>query len=255
MKLFSWNVNSIKMRKDHAVEYLKTHAPDMAFFQELKGEEFPHTDFNSIGYTAYVVTQKAYNGVAILSRAPLNVIATTLDGDDQDMDARYIEVEQNGIHYINIYLPNGNPVDATSEKFPYKLKWMDRLIERARILRSNRIPFLIAGDFNIIPHDEDCFDPTLWRGDALFHPDSLAKFRTLLSLGLTDAFRVHNHGPQQYTFWDYQAGCWPKNHGIRIDHVLLSPPLTDRLVQSWIDQTPRGLEKPSDHTPIWVEIA
>ncbi len=122
-------------------------------------------------------------------------------------------------------------------------------------MRSNRTPFLIAGDFNIIPHDEDCFDPSVWRGDALFHPDSLAKFRTLLSLGLTDAFRVHNHGPQQYTFWDYQAGCWPKNHGIRIDHVLLSPPLTDRLVQSWIDQTPRGLEKPSDHTPIWVEIA
>ena len=243
------------MRKDHAVEYLKTHAPDMAFFQELKGEEFPHADFNAIGYEAHTVTQKAYNGVAILTRNPVNVVATSLPGDEQDFESRYIEVEQNGIHYINIYLPNGNPVSSESEKFPYKLKWFDRLIARADTLRQSRIPFLIAGDFNIIPEDKDCFDPTLWRGDALFHPESLAKFRTLLSLGLTDSFRVHHHGADEYTFWDYQAGCWPKNHGIRIDHVLLSPPLTDRLIRCWIDKTPRGCEKPSDHTPIWVELS
>ncbi len=247
------------MRKDHAVEYLKTHAPDMAFFQELKGEDFPHADFNAIGYTAHIVSQKAYNGVAVLTptstKTPVNIITTKLDGDEHDLEARYIEVEQNGIHYINIYLPNGNPVSAESEKFPYKLKWMDRLIARARALRDDRTPFLIAGDFNIIPADRDCFDPALWRGDALFHPDSLAKFRALLSLGLTDAFRVQNDHDEQYTFWDYQAGCWPKNHGIRIDHVLLSPPLTDRLTACHIDKTPRGLEKPSDHTPIWVELA
>lgn len=242
------------MRKDHAVEYLKTHAPDIAFFQELKGEEFPHKDFEDIGYKAHIMGQKAYNGVAVLARDAVTVISTKLDGDDEDLEARFIEIEQNGIHYINIYLPNGNPVTADSPKFPYKLKWMDRLIARAKTLRDSRTPFLIAGDFNIIPEDHDCFDPAVWRGDALYHPDSLAKFRTLLSLGMTDAFRVQNLGAEQYTFWDYQAGCWPKNLGIRIDHILLSPPLTDRLMSCWIDKTPRGLEKPSDHTPIWVEL-
>ena len=141
-----------------------------------------------------------------------------------------------------------------SLKFPYKLNWMDRLLQRVRTLRALRVPFLIGGDFNIIPDDRDCFDPVLWRGDALFHPQSLAKFRALMACGLTDAFRVFNTAPAQYSFWDYQAGAWQKNHGIRIDHFLCDPSVTDRLTSCAIDKTPRGLEKPSDHTPIWLEV-
>lgn len=254
MKICSWNINSLKMRKDHVCAYITEHAPDLLFLQELKGEDFPRDEFLSLGYAAHAVAQKSYNGVAILSRVPFDIIAERLDGDDSDTEARYLEIKIGDTHFINIYLPNGNPVSPDSLKFPYKLKWMDRLIARVADLRAARIPFLIGGDFNIIPDDRDCFDHTLWRGDALFHPESLAKFRTLLSHGLTDAFRVFTQTPLQYTFWDYQAGCWQKNNGIRIDHFLLSPPVSDRLRHCWIDKTPRGLDKPSDHTPIWVEI-
>jgi exodeoxyribonuclease-3 len=253
MKICSWNVNSLKARKDHVFDYLNVHKPDLMFLQELKGEEFPSGEFLDAGYHSIASTQKAYNGVAILSRDPFELIADRLDGDESDLEKRYLEIEIDGTRFINIYLPNGNPVSEDSIKFPYKLNWMNRLYQNLKQLRDKRIPFLIGGDFNIIPEDKDCFDPILWRGDALFRPESLREFQALLSLGLTDAFRVF-HIDAQYSFWDYQAGCWPKNQGIRIDHFLTSPPVTDRLVNCWIDKTPRGLEKPSDHTPIWVEV-
>lgn len=258
MKIISWNVNSIKARLEHAIHYLKTTSPDFAFFQELKGEEFPHAEFLSIGYKAIASGQKSYNGVAILYRADLHgeieIINDALAGDETDLEKRYLEIRYQNINLINIYLPNGNPVSDESTKFPYKLKWMDRLINRVRTLRNARTDFIIGGDFNIIPEDIDCFDPALWRGDALFHPQSLAKFRTLMACGLTDAFRVFNNTAEQYSFWDYQAGCWQKNQGIRIDHFLCSPAITDRLKACTIDKAPRALEKPSDHTPIWVEV-
>lgn len=249
-KIASWNVNSIKARLSHVQEFLKAHQPDILFLQELKGESFP--DISS-DYQAVFVNQKAYNGVAILSKTPVDVIATKLAGDDADDQARYIEADWNGIRLINIYLPNGNPLGT--DKFDYKIKWMNRLFDRLHELRSGRVPFLIGGDFNVIPEDKDCFDPALWRGDALFHPETVNQFRRLLNLGLTDALRVFNPDAETYSFWDYQAGAWPRNRGIRIDHFLTSPPLTDRLTGCFIDKTPRGWDSPSDHTPIIVEIS
>ncbi|MCB9989589.1 MAG: exodeoxyribonuclease III [Rhodospirillales bacterium] len=252
MKIASWNINSLKARKDHVTKWLTDHQPDVLMVQELKGVDFPADDFKVIGYESAAVTQKTYNGVAIFSKTPIKVIHESLPDNDNDEQARYLETEINGLRIINIYLPNGNPVDT--EKYTYKLSWMDRLKARLETLRSERIPFLIGGDFNVIPDPRDCYDPKAWEDDALFKIETRQKFKSLLNLGLTDAFRVFNQQDAQYTFWDYQAGCWPKNHGIRIDHFLLSPPITDRLVNCMIDTAPRALDKPSDHTPIVLEI-
>ena len=181
-----------------------------------------------------------------------------LPGDDADEQARYLEFETNGIRLIDIYLPNGNPVgenDQKSEKFTYKLEWMERLYQRLKALREDNIPFAIGGDFNVIPEDKDCWDPKVWENDALARPESRAAFRKLINLGLYEAFRALNNAAGQYTFWDYQAGRWPKDEGIRIDHFLLSPEIADKLVSCDIDKTPRGWDKPSDHTPIILEIA
>jgi len=251
MKIASWNVNSIRQRLDHVKTWIGVHQPDLLFLQELKAEEFPFSEFPDL--TCIVKGQKTYNGVAILARHPVTLILNALPGDDDDAQARYLEVEYQGIHYINIYLPNGNPVGT--EKYTYKLAWMDRLAARLKLLREGGIPFLVGGDFNIIPEDKDCFDPLVWQNDALFLPESRGKFRQLLNLGLTDAFRVFNQDAHQYTFWDYQAGAWQRDLGIRIDHFLLSPTLADKLIRCTIDRAPRGLEKASDHTPIIVEIA
>jgi exodeoxyribonuclease-3 len=253
VKIATWNVNSIKARLDHVLKWLQTESPDVLFLQELKGEEFPTAPFQDAGYESLFVSQKAYNGVAILSRGKAAPILTALAGDDTDAQARYIEADWQGVRLVNIYLPNGNPVG--DKKFAYKLNWMDRLIQRLSKLRQDRIPFLVGGDFNVIPDPKDCYDPALWAGDALFHTDTRRKFRTLLSLGLTDALRVATDAPQEYTFWDYQAGAWQRNNGIRIDHFLLSPPVSDRLVSCRIDRTPRGWDKPSDHTPVILELS
>lgn len=254
-KIASWNVNSIKMRKDHVLRWLAAHSPDILMIQELKGVDFPDEDFKGAGYQAHAVTQKAYNGVAILSKEPATLVLNHLPGDETDDQARYLEVDYNGLRVINIYMPNGNPVNAESEKFPYKLKWMERLYKRLKELRDKRISFVIGGDFNVIPTAQDCYDPKAWDGDALYHPDTLKAWHKLLNLGLYDAFRIINKTPNLYTFWDYQAGAWPQNKGIRIDHFLLSPPLVDKLVNCEIDQAPRGEEKASDHTPIILELA
>ena len=247
--LASWNVNSIKARLLHVQNFLVDKKPDMLFLQELKGETLP--DISS-DYQVIFKAQKAYNGVAILSKHPVSLISDTLSGDDEDLQARYLETEWSGIRFICIYLPNGNPIGT--DKFSYKINWMKRLVDRVKVLRENKIPFVIGGDFNVIPSDKDCYDPTVWRQDALYHPETIRQFRRLMNLGLTDAFRVFNQADKEYTFWDYQAGAWPMNKGIRIDHFLTSPTMTDRLLGCSIDKTPRGWDTPSDHTPILVQF-
>ncbi len=250
MKITSWNVNSIKARNAHVQRYLKEFKPDVLMVQELKGLEFPHDDFD--GYHTHAVGQKAYNGVAVFSKTPLTIIAEKLEGDDADEQARYIEFETNGVRLINIYLPNGNPVPG--DKYTYKINWMQRLYNRLKQLHDNDIPFIIGGDFNVIPEDKDCHSPKDWEGDALFRPETHAAWRKLLNIGLTDAFRVFNTMDEQYTFWDYQAGAWQKNNGIRIDHFLLTGHYADKLTSCNINKEPRGWEKPSDHTPIEIII-
>ena len=255
MKLVSWNVNSIKARKDYVLRFLTESKPDILMLQELKGLDFPAADFESIGYHCQAVTQKAYNGVALISKDPIDIIHTALPGNESDEQARYIEANINDIRVINIYLPNGNPVeDGHHEKFQYKLNWMNRLVTRVKELRQNRIPFVIGGDFNIIPAAQDCKNIKDWEGDAAHHPASLRHWRALLNNGLYDAFRIFNKSSQNYTFWDYQAGAWQKNNGIRIDHFLTCPLLTDRIQSCEIDKEPRGWDRPSDHTPIALTL-
>ena len=252
MKIASWNVNSIKQRLGHVLRWLETEKPDALLLQELKGLEFPFAEIEAAGYKAHAVPQKGRNGVALLTPHEAKIVLDRLPGDDADEEARYIEADIDGLRIIGIYAPNGNPVD--SEKFPYKLVWLSRLKDRLAVLREKDIAFVICGDFNIIPEDKDCADPEGWRGDALFRPESLAKYRSICHLGLTDAFRVFNRAGGEYTFWDYQAGAWPRNNGIRIDHFLLCPEAADRLQSCRIDKGPRGWEQPSDHTPILVEL-
>tara|TARA_R110002094_G_scaffold52621_1_gene63927 strand:+ start:608 stop:1375 length:768 start_codon:yes stop_codon:yes gene_type:complete len=253
MKIASWNVNSVKVRLPRLMDYLKDYAPDVLCLQELKviDENFPRLEVEELGYHVETHGQKTYNGVALLSKFPLEDIRRGLPGDDADEQARYIEATVQGIRIASIYLPNGNPVD--SDKFPYKLGWMDRLITHAKGLLENETPVVLAGDYNIIPQDEDCYDPKAWEGDALTRPESRNRFRQLLNMGYTDAYRAYTTDVN-YTYWDYQRGAWQKDHGIRIDHLLLSPQATDRMGKVGIDKGPRGQDKPSDHTPIWVEI-
>lgn len=252
MKIVSWNVNSIKARLEHVKRYLEESSADILMIQELKGLEFPAGELESLGYHVHAVGQKAYNGVAIISKHPINVVHQRLPGNEEDEQARYIEADINGLRVINIYLPNGNPTPGP--KYDYKLEWMERLYARAETLRNNDTPFLIGGDFNVIPEGKDCYDPKAWQGDALFRPETHSLYRSLLSLGLYDAFRIHNNKAQQYSFWDYQAGAWQKDNGIRIDHFLLSPIVADKFINCSINKTPRGWEKPSDHTPIELLI-
>lgn len=253
MKIASWNINSIKARLPVVLRWLDEFKPDIVLMQELKGvsETFPLAEFEERGYHLAIHGQKTYNGVAIASKFPISEISNgLLEGDEQ---SRYLEVDIEGTRIINIYAPNGNPVD--SEKLPYKIKWTSQLIEKAKKLQSQSIPFLIAGDYNIIPTNNDVHNPQAWEGDALFRPETRALYRTLCNLGLYDAYRmIHPAETDCYTFWDYQAGAWPQNKGIRIDHFLLSPELADQLIDCTIDRTPRGWEKASDHTPIIIEI-
>ena len=250
MKIASWNVNSVRARLSHLTTWLDREKPDFLCLQELKCQEadYPFMDVQAVGYQSAIVGQKAYNGVALLSKYAVQVIATTI-GDEQ---ARYIEVEASGIRIINIYAPNGNPIDT--EKFPYKLDWLSRLEVRMKQLLKEEVPFLVTGDFNIIPEPIDAHTPAAWVQDALFQPQSRAFYRRFINLGLTDAFRVFHKGPEHFTFWDYQAAAWAKNDGIRIDLFLLSPQLTDRLVSCNIDKQERGRENPSDHVPIILEL-
>ncbi|MBL4667626.1 MAG: exodeoxyribonuclease III [Sneathiella sp.] len=253
MKIASWNVNSVKARLPRLIDYLKDSSVDVLCLQELKtvDEGFPRDEIEALGYHIETHGQKTYNGVAILSKYPIEDVLKGLPGDDSDEQARYIEATINGVRIASIYLPNGNPVDT--EKFPYKLAWMDRLITRAEDLLKSEIPTVLAGDYNVIPQDEDCYDAKAWEGDALTKPESRHRFRQLLNMGYTDAYRTFTPNVN-YTFWDYQRGSWQKDHGIRIDHLLLSPQAADQLDNVGIDKDPRGQERPSDHTPIWINL-
>lgn len=258
MKIATWNVNSIKARLENAERWLKDFQPDVVCMQEIKciDDNFPSQVFEDLGYNVAVHGQKTYNGVALLSKTPMEDILIGLPGDESDDHARFIEAtittESAPVRVASLYLPNGNPTDTP--KYPYKLAWMDRLITHAEDLLKTEEPFVLAGDYNVIPTDDDVWDPRAWWGDALYRQETLDQYRRLTNLGLTDGFRTCHGQSHRYSFWDYQRGAWQKDHGIRIDHLLMSPQAADRLKGADIDRSPRGWERPSDHTPVWVEI-
>lgn len=254
-KLASWNVNSVKARLGHLLDWLKTAQPDIVCLQELKctEAEFPRLEIKSLGYDAAVAGQKTYNGVAILSRTPAIDVLAALPGDGKDEQARYIEATIGDLRIASVYLPNGNP--APGDKFDYKLAWMKRLKAHTQSLLDRELSFALAGDFNVAPADDDVYDPAGWKDDALCRPESRTQFRALLNLGIIDSFRTLHAESQRYTYWDYMQRRFDTDHGLRIDHILLSPQATDRLHQCDIDKSPRARDKPSDHTPIWCEFA
>lgn len=259
MKIATFNINGIKARINALPDWLDEAQPDVAVLQEIKSvdEAFPTEIFEERGYNVATHGQKSFNGVAILSKRPLEDVTRGLPGDDTDEQARWIEATITGdthpVRVCGLYLPNGNP--APGPKYDYKLAWMARLLARAEQLLSEETPFMMAGDYNIIPQAEDAAKPDSWREDALFRLESRAAFRKLINLGLTDAFRARTPGPGHYSFWDYQAGAWNRNNGIRIDHLLLCPQTADMLTDCVIDKDVRGRDKPSDHVPVWVDLA
>ena len=253
LHIASWNVNSVKARLEHVTAWLRSVAPDILLLQELKTLDFPALPFEEIGYTSVAVPQETYNGVAILSRHPIEMVATALSGDEEDTQARFLETRIAGVRVVNIYLPNGNPIGTA--KFTYKLAWMDRLRARMAKWLEDGTPTVIGGDFNVIPEDIDCDKPANWVRDALFQPEPRDRYRAMLAAGYVDAFRVlHPDEAGQYTYWDYFRQAFERNRGIRIDHFLLSPSIAARLQSCFIDRTPRGQEKPSDHTPILIDL-
>ena len=258
MKIATWNINGVKARIESALTYLREAAPDVVCLQEIKcvDEAFPAEAFEDLGYSAAVHGQKGFNGVAILSKAGLEDVRRKLAGDDADEQARYIEAtvasSKGAVRIASIYLPNGNP--AGSDKFAYKLAWLARLNRRFRTLLDQEMPLVLVGDYNVIPERVDAKRPEAWIGDALFRPESRGALQSLFNLGLTDAVRACHPEPGVYTFWDYQAGAWQKDDGIRIDHLLLSPQAADLLLAAGVDRMARGWEKPSDHAPAWVEL-
>ncbi len=257
MKIATFNINGIKARAEALPRWLDTAQPDIVLLQEIKSidENFPRELFEDRGYNVETQGQKSFNGVAILSKYPLEDISRGLPGDDSDEQARWIEatvVGKKALRICGLYLPNGNP--APGPKYDYKLAWMERLYDRARDLMNSEEPALMAGDYNIIPQAEDAARPDAWREDALFRPESREAFRKILNLGFTEAFRTKTQGPGHYSFWDYQAGAWNRNDGIRIDHFLLTPQAADLMSDCQIDSDVRGQEKPSDHVPVWIEL-
>ena len=258
MRIATFNINGIKARLQALPEWLDEAQPDVAILQEIKSldDAFPGEVFEDRGYNVETHGQKGFNGVAILSKPPLEDVTRGLPGDDTDDQARYIEAtvmgDTSALRLCGLYLPNGNP--APGPKYDYKLARMARLESRAKALLAEETPFLMAGDYNVIPQDEDARNPEAWREDALALPETRAAFRRILNLGLTDAFRARNQAPGQYSFWDYQAGAWNRDNGIRIDHVLLCPYAADWLRDAGIDKEVRGRDKPSDHVPVWVDL-
>ncbi|WP_135448552.1 MULTISPECIES: exodeoxyribonuclease III [Tabrizicola] len=258
MKLATFNINGIKARLDALTAWLAEAAPDVVCLQEIKSvdEAFPRAPLEALGYRVETHGQKSFNGVAILSKLPLSDLRRSLPGDDTDDQARWIEAVVEGgrpLRICGLYLPNGNP--APGPKFDYKLSWMARMEARVREVLAAEEHAVFLGDYNVIPQAEDAARPEAWATDALFLPESRAALRRIVNLGLTDAVRARMPGPGVYTFWDYQAGAWERNNGIRIDHVLLSPQVADRLEEAGVDKALRGTEKPSDHVPVWVRLA
>lgn len=256
MKIATFNINGVKARLPRLVEWLEETRPDIACLQELKSsdETIPKMEIEAAGYGALYHGQKGFNGVAILARGsqPLEV-QRGLDGEPEDDHSRYLEADVDGIRVASIYLPNGNP--QPGPKFDYKLRWMKRLRDRASAILAEEVPAILTGDFNVIPHDDDVWDPAAMASDALMQPETRDAWFRLLGDGWTDALRSRYPAGQIWTYWDYQAGAWQRDHGLRIDHALLSPALADRLVDVGVDRTTRGKEKASDHAPTWVELA
>ena len=263
----TWNVNSVRARLPRVLEWLDEFKPDIALLQELKAtdETFPRLEIEDRGYNIEIHGQKNFNGVGILSKSPIEDVTRGLPNNEDDDQARYIEGFTAGLRVASIYLPNGNPTfvegefqddgsPVLHEKYEYKLRWMECLHDHMaeRLTLDEAIVF--GGDYNIVPTDEDVHDAEGWANDALCLPQSRNRFRRLLHLGLTDAYRVFHQEPHKYSFWDYQRGAWQKDFGVRIDHLLLSPQATDRLKDCDIDRGPRGKEKTSDHTPVWCKI-
>ncbi|MCF8478485.1 MAG: exodeoxyribonuclease III [Pseudolabrys sp.] len=258
MRIATWNVNSVRQRLDSLVAWLKERDPDIVCLQEIKcqDEAFPREPLEALGYNIAVHGQKTFNGVALLSKLPFDEVTSGLDGDDGDVQARFLEAlvstKTGVVRVVSLYLPNGNP--APGDKYDYKLKWMDRLLAFSRKRLELEEPLVLAGDYNVIPAAIDARHPEAWAQDALFLPQTRAKFRALINLGLTDAIRAVSDDPDLYSFWDYQAGAWQKNNGIRIDHLLLSPQAADRLTDAGIDRHVRSWDKPSDHVPVYVDL-
>jgi exodeoxyribonuclease-3 len=257
MKIATFNINGIKARIEALPAWLAAANPDVVCLQEIKSvdEGFPREVFEGMGYRVETHGQKSFNGVAILSKLPLEDVVRGLPGDDADEQARWIEatvVGAKAVRVCGLYLPNGNP--APGPKYDYKLAWMARMQARVKSLLPLEEPLVCCGDYNVIPQAEDAAKPELWTDDALYLPQSRAAFRRLLNLGLTEAFRARNQSPGQYSFWDYQAGAWERNNGIRIDHLLLSPQAADLLQDCQIDKQVRAGDKPSDHVPVWIEL-
>lgn len=258
VKITTWNINGVKARQDVALAYLREASPDVICLQEIKSvdEGFPAEAFADLGYNVVTHGQKGFNGVAILAKYPLEDVRRGLPGDDADVQARWLEATvasgDTAIRVACLYLPNGNPLGT--EKFGYKLGWMQRLEARVRVLLDSEMLCVFAGDYNVIPEPVDAKRPQAWVNDALFQPESRGAYRALLNLGLTDALRAAQPQPGIFTFWDYQAGAFQKDDGIRIDHLLLSPEAADRLQASGTDKHVRAWDKPSDHIPVWAEL-
>ena len=259
MKVATFNINGIKARIDALPRWLQEATPDVVVLQEIKSvdEAFPREVFEDLGYRVETHGQKSFNGVAILSKLPLEDVSRGLPGDDSDEQARWIEAtvigEHSAVRVCGLYLPNGNP--APGPKYDYKLAWMARMEARARELLADEMPALMAGDYNVIPQAEDAAKPEAWTTDALYLPQTRAAFRRIVNLGFTEAFRAQTQGPGHYSFWDYQAGAWQRNNGIRIDHILMTPACADLMTDCQIDRAVRGGDKPSDHVPVWVTLA
>lgn len=262
MKIASWNINSVKARMPNLTDWLKEADPDVLCLQEIKtvDDGFPRMEIEALGYHCTIHGQKSYNGVAILSKETPEDVQISLPGDEADEQARYIDVvlprKSGVVRVASIYLPNGNPVgeNADSEKYRYKLRWMERLRARAETLLKYEEPLVLAGDYNVIPRAGDTHDPKAWWGDALYRPETHAAFNAIKWLGLYDAFETLDGRDGQYSFWDYQGGAWPNNHGIRIDHLLCSAQAMDRIKSVKIDKFVRDGVKPSDHVPIIGEF-
>jgi len=258
MLIATWNVNSIKQRLGNLISWLRERRPDIVCLQETKcvDEVFPREPIEAEGYNVAAHGQKTFNGVAILSRLPLDEVFARLPGDEEDDHARFMEAVVSTpagvVRVASIYLPNGNPVGT--DKYPYKLKWMNRLLRYAEDRLALEEPLVLAGDYNVIPAARDVTDPQNWVNDALFLPATREKFAALESAGFTDAIRAGTDADGLYSFWDYQAGAWQRNVGLRIDHLLLSPQAADRLTATGIDRHVRGWDKPSDHVPVWCEL-
>jgi len=253
VKLATFNVNGIGARRAQLDDWLAVAAPDIVCLQEIKTEAFPAADFAAAGWHVLWAGEKGFNGVAILSRFPLEEVARALPGDPADGQARWLEARVGELHLACLYLPNGNP--APGPRFAYKLAWMDRLARRAEALLAEEMPTVLAGDWNVCPTDRDVARPEAMAEDALCRPEAREAYRAILAQGWTDAIRARMPHADVYTFWDYQGGAFAKNWGLRIDHILLSPAAADRMRDAGVDRDMRAAEKASDHVPVWVELA